>query len=217
MCINSFEEVKELFVYDGAIDNNLRIHMVENGNILNKETHQWMADLNLHRPRLLIFLKDSTNSKIHLDVDTTVETWAEIVRPLRLRKLDYRDYLRTCAINWIYDITGAPTVTGVTKWYEASNPPDMITTTDVGTGSMAWLNESQFDGKAISECRHSRPVSLFNASIPHCIKGARNRLCISLRFDLGDDINPSYEKMLNHFGNDVIMEHPEYNLTGNEE
>ena len=95
MCIDSFEEVKALFVYDGAIDNNLRIHMVENGNILNKETHQWMADLNLHRPRLLIFLKDSTNSKIHLDVDTTVETWAEIVRPLRLRKLDYRDYLRT--------------------------------------------------------------------------------------------------------------------------
>lgn len=213
-CIDDFESVKQFFVYDGAIDNNLRIHMVDDAHILNKETQEWVRSKGLSRPRLLIFLKNNTNSKIHLDVDTTVEEWSEIVRPLRLRKLDYKDYLRTCAINWVYDINGTPDVTGVTNWYKHVTAPDMITTTDVGTGAMGWLNENSFNDHLISVCKHTTPLSLFNTSMPHCVKGAQDRLCISLRFDVGDDNNPSYKKMLQIFGDDAILSHPEYNLTG---
>ena len=79
---------------------------------------------------------------------------------------------------------------------------------------MSWINEYTFNNHLISVCKHTSPLTLFNTSIPHCIKGAQDRLCISLRFDVGDDINPSYEKMLQIFENDVILTHPEYNLTG---
>jgi hypothetical protein len=177
-CIDDIMSVEQLFVSNKATDNNLKIQMMDHVDILNKETRAWLKVKKLSRPRLIVFLKSNSDSKIHLDTRTTVEEWAGAVKQIRLRQVDYRNYLRTCAINWVYDTTGKPKVTGNTNWYKSTVPPNMIITTDAGTGSMLWLNEDDISKNLISVCQHTKPLTLFNAGIPHCIKGSQNRLCI---------------------------------------